>query len=164
MSKPNKAQDKKDRICAKTLINSASSSENPFSGCSTCEYADECAENLFEKGGTIHAHSVLQRKAEFDGLSYTKLLCETRKSFEDEKITLEYKDVHCLTRHLQDAIFDRPLLFGCKCCRYSEECLEAGNFRLNKLREKLGEMTDLYMGMQYFETSPQKLSKWLQGF
>lgn len=162
--------DEKDRHCILWMIKSSIYTGNPFYGCRYCENAAECAKAVFDDEGFHHAHAVLLKlqSSETGNEDFSKLEGEGATYREKEKISLDYKDLYCLTRHLQDSIYERPMFFGCKCCRYSDECLqmfkEDHRLRIFDLRKKLGEMTGLYLGLQTFETSPLKLATWLQGF
>ena len=79
---------------------------------------------------------------------------------------LNEKDIHCLARLLQGAIFEEDLLYGCRYCNYGKEC--NASFKRNHqmhfhvVRRNLGEITGLYFGTMYDPKSPQKEKLWLQ--
>ena len=71
---------------------------------------------------------------------------------------LDEKDLQCITRTLQGAIFEDSLYYGCKYCQYSKECSERlhneEGLYFDMVRKKLQGITGLYMGVCYDPANP----------
>lgn len=75
-----------------------------------------------------------------------------------DQYELDEKDLECIARLLQSTIFAEDLLFGCKYCRFSQEC-HCSNTIKNKMhidviREKLERITGLDFGYHYDPGNP----------
>ncbi len=72
---------------------------------------------------------------------------------------LDEKDLQCITRTLQGAIFEDSLYYGCKYCQYSKECSERlhneEGLYFDMVRKKLQGITGLYMGVCYDPANPE---------
>ena len=76
----------------------------------------------------------------------------------NHKKNLNEKDLQCITRTLQGAIFEDSVYYGCKYCQYSEECSERlhneDGMHFDTVRKKLQGITGLYMGVCYDPANP----------
>lgn len=62
---------------------------------------------------------------------------------------MDEKDMHCVARLLQGAIYKNDLLFSCRFCKYSEECTknlkDKKTIHLDIVRRKLQDITGVYL-------------------
>ena len=71
------------------------------------------------------------------------------------KIELDEKDVYCLCRVLQSLIYVGKYYFGCRFCKYNDECDKEATVHFDDVRRKIGKKTGLYMDKIYNPANPE---------
>lgn len=69
-----------------------------------------------------------------------------------EHLPLTEKDLHCIARIMQGALYMTDMFWACgKNCRYAEECFREAQARKSihfyELRDKLTKITGVYLGL-----------------
>ena len=69
----------------------------------------------------------------------------------NSKTQLSEKDLHCIARMLQSALFADNIFYGCNFCNYKNECFTGNIFDMNdtNVRKKLQEITGVDLGPQF---------------
>lgn len=77
-----------------------------------------------------------------------------------ERRQLNEKDLHCIARTFQGMLYEDSMHYGCRFCKYAEECYKTvennGELYFDVVKEKLQNLTGLYMGICYDPAKPEE--------
>ena len=75
----------------------------------------------------------------------------------NSRTQLSEKDLHCIARMLQSALFADNIFYGCNFCNYKNECFTGNIFDMNdtNVRKKLQEITGVDLGPQFNRNNPE---------
>jgi hypothetical protein len=119
---------------------------------------DACG--LVEEIAELTDITVIKQKVNSAALLLNQAL-ENAESSKKDRNELTTKDIMCVSRVVQSALFDNPIgiFYGCKTCPHSNMCEEilkkSGVLHFDSLRKKLQEITGVDLNYSYNPDNPE---------